>query len=209
MKRFWIACLMAVLGVAGLRAAQAQSAPAQSAPVAPQDASSALAPAGPLVPDAAPGVFTAQQRGPARFHLVVTGHAFTSRETIEKYLAYRAAKLTMDQHFSWFSFVESRAKGDKAPLPKPDPSGPRYSFRLEFFRPVWRYKTAAAPAMQRWSPFSGAAFFANGSDSKGVTQYEVSADIVLHKGMVADDNPLAFDASALSQFLANQVAPPQ
>jgi len=203
MKRFWIGCLMVVLGIAGMRAAQAQPVPAQSAP--PQDASSA--PAGPVVPDAAPGVFTMQQRGPGRFHLVVTGHAFTSREAIEKYLAYRAAKLTMDQHFSWFSFMESRIKGDTAPVPKPDPSGPRYSFRLEFFRPVWRYRTAASPAMLRWSPFSGAAFFAD--DPKKIAQYEVSADIVLHKGMVADDNPLAFDASALSQFLLNQVAPPQ
>jgi len=205
MKRFWIACLIAALGIAGVRAADAQSAPAQTAPATSQDASPA--PAGPVVPDAAPGIFTAQQRGPARFHLVVTGHAFTSREAIEKYLAYRAAKLTMDQHFSWFSLVESRAKGDTAPVPKPDPSGPRYSFRLEFFRPVWRYRTASAPAMRRWSPFSGAAFFAD--DPKKIAQYEVSADIVLHKGMVADDNPLAFDGSALSQFLLNQVAPPQ
>jgi hypothetical protein len=42
-----------------------------------------------------------------------------------------------------------------------------------------------------------------------VTAYEVSADIVLHKGMVAATNPLAFDAGALSDFLVNQVAPPQ
>src|SRR6185369_9512772 len=108
-----------------MRAADAQPVPSQPAPPASQDATPA--PAGPVVPDAAPGVFAAQQRGPARFHLVVTGHAFTSREAIEKYLAYRAAKLTMDQHFSWFSFVESRAKGDTAPVPKPDSSGPRYS----------------------------------------------------------------------------------
>ncbi len=207
MKRFWIVCLMAVLGIAGLGAADAHPPPAQTAPTATQDQPSAPAPASPVVPDATPGVFTAQQSHPTRFHLVVTGHAFTSREAIEKYLAYRAAKITKDQHFSWFSFVEGRIKGDTAPVPKPDPSGPRYSFRLDFFRPIWRYKTAASPAMQRWSPFSGAAFFAD--DAKSVTQYEVSADIVLHKGMVADDNPLAFDASALSQFLANQVAPPQ
>jgi hypothetical protein len=200
---------MAVLGTAGVRAADAQSVPAQTAPGVSQDVSSVPVPAGPVVPDAAPGVFTAQQRSPTRFHLVVTGHAFTSREAIEKYLAYRAARLTMDRHFSWFSFVESRAKGDTAPVPKPDPSGPRYSFRLEFLRPVWRYKTAASPAMQRWSPFSGAAFFADSTHPKGVTQYEVGADVVLHKGMVADDNPLAFDSSALSEFLINQVAPPQ
>ncbi len=202
MKRAWIASLMMLLSIAGMRAADAQPGPAPATP--PQDASPASA--GPRVPDAAPGVFAVQQRGPARFHIVVTGHAFTSREAIEKYLAYRAAGLTMDRHFSWFSFVENRTKGDRAPVPRPDPSGPRYSFRLDFFRPVWRYKMAALPAMQRWSPFTDTAFPA---DPEGMTRYEVSADIVLHKGMVADDNPLACDASALSQFLANQVAPAQ
>lgn len=204
MKRAWIAGLMMVLCIAGMRAASAQPGPAPAGP--PPDANPSAASARPMVPDAAPGVFALQQSGPARFHIVVTGHAFTSREAIEKYLAYRAAGLTMDRHFSWFSFVENRTKGDRAPVPKSDPSGPRYSFRLDFFRPVWRFRMAALPAMQRWSPFNGTAFPA---DPKVMTQYEVSADIVLHKGMVADDNPLAFDASALSQFLANQVAPPQ
>jgi hypothetical protein len=196
MKTLAVAILLLGACAAGMGARAADPQPSPPEP----------AQGGPVVPDAAPGVFTLQQRGPTRFRLTVTGHAFTSREAIENYLAWRAARLTMEKHFSWFSFVESRAKGDTAPVPRPDPAGPRYSFRLAFFRPVWRYKTTAPP-MQKWSPFSGAAFFP--SDPKIITQYEVSADIVLHKGMVADDDPLAFDASALSEFLTNQVAPPQ
>ena len=48
-----------------------------------------------------------------------------------------------------------------------------------------------------------------GGDPKTVTDFEVSADIVLHKGTMDDANPLAFDASAVSDLLVNQVSPPQ
>jgi len=161
----------------------------------------------PQVPPAAPGVFNAQKRGADGFHLSVTGHTFTSRDAIEKYLAYRAAELTKAEHGDWFSLVEKRAKGDTAPVPKIDPAGPRFSFRMEYWRPLWRYKTDASPAWKSWSPFSGGAFFAG--DPKTVTAYEVSADIVLHKGMMTGTNPLAFDADAVSDFLVNQVSPPQ
>jgi len=161
----------------------------------------------PEVPPAAPGVFSAQKRSADRIHLVVTGHVFTSREAIEKYLAYRAAQLTKEQHADWFSFVEQRNKGDTVAVPKADPTGPRFSFRMEYWRPVWRYKTEGATAWKSWSPFSGNPDFA--SDPKGIIGYEASADIVLHKGMVAATNPLAFDADALSDFLVNQASPPR
>jgi hypothetical protein len=161
----------------------------------------------PQVPPAASGVFTAQKRGAAGFHLFVTGHTFTSRDAIEKYLAYRAAELAKAEHGDWFTLVEKRAKGDTAPVPKTDPAGPRFSFRMEYWRALWRYKTDASPAWKSWTPFSGGAFFAG--DPKTVTAYEVSADIVLHKGMMTGTNPLTFDADALSDFLVNQVSPPQ
>ena len=50
-----------------------------------------------MVPPAGPGVFTVKPSGPDTFKLVVTGHTFTSRGEIEKYLAYRAARHTIEQ----------------------------------------------------------------------------------------------------------------
>ncbi len=173
----------------------------------PSPAPSAAAVQSPQVPPAASGVFSAKKRGGAAFHLSVIGHTFTSRDIIEKYLAYRAADLTKSDHGSWFTIVENRTKGDTVPMSKPDSSGPRFSFRMEYWRPLWRYKTGASPAWKSWSPFSGTAFPSD--DPKTITAYEVSADIVVHKGMTASDNPLAFDAGAVSDFLVNQVSPPQ
>ena len=161
----------------------------------------------PEVPAAKPGVFTATKKGANGYHLVVAGHKFSTRADIEKYLAWRAADLTMEQKASWFTFVESRAKGDSAPVPKRDPAGLRYSFRMDYFRPVWRYKVKGSPAWKSWSPFTGAAFITD--DPKTITDFEVSADIVLHKGQMDDANPLAFEAGAVSDLLINQVSPPE
>jgi hypothetical protein len=161
-----------------------------------------------MVPPAGPGVFNVKQSGPSTFNLAVTGHTFTSRGDIEKYLAYRAARLTIEQGGTWFTLNEDRAKGETAvPVPARDPEGPRYSFRMKFFRPVWRFKTSASPEWTRWSPFSGAPFIA--ADPKTISDFEVSARIVVRKGPMDDADPLAFEAWALSDLLVNQVSPPK
>jgi hypothetical protein len=160
-----------------------------------------------MVPAAKPGVFTATKKGATGYHLVVAGHKFSTRADIEKYLAYRAAELTMADKASWFTFVETRSKADTAPVPKRDPAGLRYSFRMDYFRPAWRYKVKGSPAWKSWSPFAGAAFITD--DPKSITDFEVSADIVLHKGQMDDANPLAFEAGAVSDLLINQVSPPE
>jgi len=200
---FFLAALCAPAGLTF--AAEQAPAPAASAPAKP-----APAPAAdnlPMVPPAKPGVFTATKKGADGYHLVVAGHKFSTRGDIEKYLAYRAAELTMEQKSSWFTFVEQRGKADTAPIPKRDPAGLRYSFRMDYFRPVWRYKTSGNPAWKSWSPFAGAAFITD--DPKTITDFEVSADIVLHKGQMDDANPLAFEAGAVSDLLINQVSPPE
>jgi hypothetical protein len=183
--------------------------PGMGAHAAPQVALADGAERLPMVPAAAPGVFTAEKKSDNRYRLVVTGHKFTSRADVEKYLAWRAADLALEQDARWFRLNESRAKGDTAAVPKRDPAGPRYSFRMEYFRPAWRYKTAGDAAWKSWSPFSGAAFFADGRDAATITDFEAGADITLHKDQMDDADPLAFEAGALSDLLVNQVSPPQ
>ena len=161
-----------------------------------------------MVPPAGPGVFTVKQSGPGVFKLLVAGHTFTSRGEIEKYLAWRAAQLTIEQRGVWFSLNEDRAKGETAvPVPARDPEGPRYSFRMKYFRPVWRYKVTGSPAWTRWSPFTGAPFIY--ADPKTISDFEVSAEIVVRKALMDDADPLGFEARALSDLLINQVSPPK
>ena len=160
-----------------------------------------------MVPPAGPGVFTAKPAGANVFKLTVAGHTFTSRGDIEKYLAYRAARHTVEQGGQWFTLNEDRGKGETADPAVRDPEGPRYSFRMKYFRPVWRYKTNGSAQWTRWSPFTGTPFIS--VDPKAVTDFEVSAEIVVRKGPMDDADPLAFEAWALSDLLVNQVSPPK
>ena len=196
MKLFAFAAALAVLGVS---AAHAQAPAPQPLPPPPAPM------LGPPAPAA--GVFRAARTGTANLRLTLTGKSFTGKQPLENYLAWRAATETMANKFQWFSFTERRVAGDKVPVPKGDPAGPRFSFRMEFFRPQWRYRIAGSPAWHRWSPFSGAAFPT--LDPKTVTDYELTADIVMRRGMVDDVSPLAFDAGAVSDYLINQVDTPK
>jgi hypothetical protein len=162
-----------------------------------------------MVPAAKPGVYSQAKVNATRYKISVKGHTFTSRDAIEKYLLYRAAELTLGDKFRWFTIAEARAKGDTAPVPKPDPTGLRYSFRMQYWRPVWRYKLAGSPNWNSWSPFGSAPFFADGKDAKTITDFEVTADIVMHQGQMDDSNPLAFEPSAVDDLLVNQVSPPE
>jgi hypothetical protein len=161
-----------------------------------------------MVPSAGPGVYDEQKIGASGYRLTVRGRNWTSRGEIEKYLAYRAAELTKRQKASWFTLKEARDPDDTMAVSKRDPTGKRYSFRMEFWRPVWRFKLAGDSAWKNWSPFSGAPFFAEGIDTKTITDFEVTADVTLHKSPMDDAEPLAFEAWAVSDFLVNQVSPP-
>ena len=194
------ACLLLSTGLASQAAPEASTVSAP-APAPPETA--------PMIPPAKPGVYSQTKQSPARYRVTVKGHAFTGRDAIEKYLLYRAADLALQQHFQWFTLVESRSKTDMAPRALPDPTGLRYSFRMKYWRPTWRYKLAGAPVWSSWSPFSNAAFFADGKDGKTIADFEVSADILMHKGPRDDTNPLAFEPGAVSDFLINQVSPPE
>jgi hypothetical protein len=68
-------------------------------------------------------------------------------------------------------------------------------------------KTNGSPEWTRWSPFTGAPFIS--ADPKTITDFEVSAEIVVRKGPMDDADPLAFEAWALSDLLVNQVSPPK
>src|SRR5262245_27211657 len=91
----------------------------------------------PMVPPAGPGIFTVKPSGSATFKLIGTGPTVTSRGEIEKYLAYRAARHTVEQGGTWFTLNEDRGAGETAvPVPARDPAGQHYSFRMKYFRPV-------------------------------------------------------------------------
>lgn len=153
----------------------------------------------------AAGNFTAEATGENSFHIATSGTVFTTREDVELYLAYRAARLAIDNRLPQFIFVENRQPGDTMPEVTSDPVL-RFSFRLENFLPTWSYVDQTGQEAV-WRAYSGSPFPAE--ELAEATSYTVSADIQIAPGPVTGTNPLAFEAFALSDYLINQVAPPQ
>ncbi|MEI9891586.1 MAG: hypothetical protein WDN45_14820 [Caulobacteraceae bacterium] len=114
MKRFFLAALAAT-AIAGLAAC---ATPTPYKPLNPADA-------------AAGGYRDAKLDG-NHWRVSFVGNSVTSRETVERYLLFRAAELTTTQGFDWFQETDQRT--DKRADVYIDPV---YGYG---WRPAWRYR---------------------------------------------------------------------
>ena len=84
------------------------------------------------------GGFTDQQLDADHFRVTFQGNSLTDRETVETYLLYRAAELTVNQGFDWFEMVDRHTDKDKKTYIDSDSFyGPGYAYG--YWRPYWSY----------------------------------------------------------------------
>ena len=137
------------------------------------------------------GGFTDSRIEANRFRVTFAGNSLTSRETVERYLLYRAAELTVSEGNDWFVLVERDTDRRTRTYHDPDPFGP-YG-RYGWWRPSWRYY-GPSWGWRRWDPWYGDPFWADRMDVRTVERFEASAEIVMGKGPKPADDPRAFDA---------------
>ncbi|MDP1630045.1 MAG: hypothetical protein Q8L66_01335 [Caulobacter sp.] len=125
-----------------------------------------------------------------RFQVNFSGNTLTSRETVERYLLFRAAELTVDQGQDWFSLVERQTDRKTLTYVEPDMMGPG---PYGYWRPYWRYY-GPAWGWRAWDPWYGDPFWADRLDVRTVERFEASAEIIMGKGAKPQDDPRAFDA---------------
>ncbi len=118
-----------------------------------------------------------------------SGNSVTSRETVERYLLYRAAELTVSQGFDWFE--ENDQQTDKQTKVFVDPFyssgwGATYGYG---WRPSWRFHRGGGGfyggAWASWGPGYGPWGYADPWGPSAVTEfnrYDVSADISMGHG---------------------------
>lgn len=145
--------------------------------------------------DGSPIAYAVKRVKPGTFRLAASGPGAPSRTAVEQFLAFNAAQLTVRERGGWFEIMEPGAK----PAAAPAVPGKRYSFRMDSWRPAWRYRTAAG-----WREVDDV-------PPASVQAFEAVATIVIHQGPLQAenaDNARAFDAWALSDYLREQVQPP-
>ncbi|SEP77832.1 hypothetical protein SAMN04488038_101458 [Solimonas aquatica] len=119
-----------------------------------------------------------------RFRVTFNGNSSTPKQTVENYLLYRAAELTVANGYDYFVLVSDGTEANT-----------RYIENYDGFGGYW------------WRPR-----FATGVSSvTPITQYEAQANVLMFSGAKADDNVKAFDAKQVMsnlQPLIQRPAPP-
>lgn len=143
-----------------------------------------------------------------RFRVNFTGNSLTSRETVEGYLLFRAAELTIQNGYDWFSIQDRRTDADRRTYVEPDPLyRPWYGPSYGYWRPSWRYYGRPF-GWRTWDPFWGDPFWANRVDVRTVERFEASAEIVMGRGAKPADDLRAFDARAVVENLRPRIQYP-
>ncbi len=139
-----------------------------------------------------------------RYRVTFSGNSLTSRETVEGYLLFRAAELTIQEGYDWFT-IEDRNTDRKTQTYADPLYSPWYGAGYGYWRPSWRYYGRGF-GWRSWD--YGSPFWGDNVDIRTVDKYEASAEIVMYKGAKPANDAKAFDARAVVQNLGPRIKYP-
>lgn len=140
-----------------------------------------------------------------RFQVKFAGNSLTSRETVERYLLYRAAELTVSEGGDWFSLVERQTDRKARTYAEPDPMGGLGGYG--YWRPYWRYY-GPRWGWRAWDPWFDDPFWADRIDVRTVERFEATAEIIIGRGSKPAADPRAFDAREVMANLGPSIVRP-
>ena len=140
------------------------------------------------------GGYSDVELAPGRYRVTFAGNSLTSREQVETYLLYRAAELTLQQGFDWFTIRDREVEHRVEKQARPDTLyDPWLAYDYPYWRPYWRYYGPGI-GWHTWYPYSGDPFWTSRVDSRSIERYEVSAEIQMGHGAMPATDLRAFDA---------------
>jgi len=135
-----------------------------------------------------------------RFRISFSGNSLTDRDTVETYLLYRAAEMTVERGYDHFWVVERATDEETRSYGMgPDYSGP---WRARGFFVHYRYFHPAYGWHGWHDPFW------NDRHYREATRYEASAEIILGRGPAPDDKA-AFEAREVLTNLGPDIIRPE
>lgn len=148
--------------------------------------------------------YTDQQIEQNRWVVNFAGNSLTDRQTVETYLLYRAAELTVQTGYDNFRMVRRTTDADRNFVPV----GGTYSHfspYYSFYGPRGR-RVAYYPHHWAGVGFNDP-FFSRAPDYREVTRFEASAEILMGRGPSPDD-PAYFDARDVLSNLSGTILRP-
>ncbi|XBQ16747.1 MAG: hypothetical protein ABL308_02470 [Oceanicaulis sp.] len=129
-----------------------------------------------------------------RFLVSFNGNSLTDRETVETFLLYRAAELTLERGYDHFFVVRRDTETDRRLVGDRFGHSP-YGVRYRYFHPAYGWYGWRDP-------------FWDDVNVREITRYEAQAEIVLGRGPAPND-PAAFDAREVVANLGPRVVRPE
>lgn len=139
--------------------------------------------------------FSEQRIENNRVRISFRGNTLTERETVETYLLFRAAELTVQNGFDYF-IVANRDTEEVSRLQSSGAYRSRFAFDYWYFSP-----------RRGWSPWYDP-FWNEPASYREVTRYEAVAEIAMFSGQKPQSDPNAFDAREVQQNLQGQIVRP-
>ena len=152
------------------------------------------------------GGFSDQQIEANRWRVDFSGNTLTSRQTVERYLLFRAAQLTVDNGYDWFQAVARHT--DKQSSYYGDGFGDGWGPEWGLYRPG----PGGGYGFGGFGPYGGFGYVGWGGgafDIDQVTRYQASTEIVLGHGPKPANNPRAYDARQVLAHLQGTIKYPK
>lgn len=157
----------------------------------------------------AQGGFSDRRLESDRYQINFAGNSVTSRETVERYLLYRAAEVTVQAGYDWFETADRRTdRQARAVIDNygygPGWGGYGYGWGAPYgyWRPAWRGYYGGY-----WGPW-GDPFWGGSTEIRTIEKFQASAEILLHKGPKPAGDPRAYDAREIMTNLGPTILRP-
>lgn len=137
--------------------------------------------------------YSEQQIERNRYTVSFAGNSLTDRQTVETYLLYRAAELTVNSGYDYFIVVEQDT--EKSTTYRSTIYD--YPFRHHFYMSWYGYPYGPG--------YGGIAT----ETTRPIERYRAVAEIVMYKGDKPEDDPSAFNAREVIRHLAPVVKRPE
>ena len=165
------------------------------------------------------GGYFDQQIEANRIRVGFKGNSLTSRERVERYLLFRAAELTLQRGYDWFSAVDRNTERTDRIYSTGVGGyggygyggwggywGPRWGFYNRGFG-GWGYGGWGDPFWGGGYGFGG--YGAGGYNLQQVSQYEATAEVLMGKGPKPAGDRRAFDARQVVENLRGSIELPK
>lgn len=130
-----------------------------------------------------------------RFRVAFAGNSLTDLQTVETYLLYRAAEITLQQGADWFAILDRDTESDRRVVGSR--FGPRYGgFHRAYYHPAFGWRPWYDPF---WDDVS----------YREITRYVASAEIRVGRGAYPRDDPSYYDAADVRATLGSSIQWPE